>query len=297
MSKLCFHCKQLKSNEDFYKSELKKSSSECKTCSSDRNKKWRLANKEQRKKYKQQYYINNKESIDQRKKEWIEENKEYVSQLDKDRYILDKTRINKRNNDYYQKNRVAIRAPRNKKRLENLELFRQKDREYKATHPKLRMIMGLRKKVYNFLNSGKEYSELLGCDKETIYSWIGFNLQLSDDENMTEENYGSYWHLDHVIPVAKFNNDDDEHKKYCFHWSNLMPLEKSKNLSKSKKIHMEYINIRDEHLLEFCELYELDYNSIASFTESAMKIALQQSEQRPMQGKSNEVETIRSQGS
>lgn len=52
---------------------------------------------------------------------------------------------------------------------------------------------------------------------------------------MSWENYGSYWHVDHKIPCAKYDLTDPNQQKACFHFSNLQPLEASENIRKSDK--------------------------------------------------------------
>jgi hypothetical protein len=60
---------------------------------------------------------------------------------------------------------------------------------------------------------------------------------------MTWENYGNpngnhsdCWHIDHIIPCARFNLVDLEQQKLCFHYTNLQPLWAKDNLSKADKI-------------------------------------------------------------
>ncbi len=58
---------------------------------------------------------------------------------------------------------------------------------------------------------------------------------------MTWENYGTYWHVDHIYPCAKFNFEKEEDRKKCFNWTNLAPLECIENLKKSDTIDTEMI--------------------------------------------------------
>jgi hypothetical protein len=50
---------------------------------------------------------------------------------------------------------------------------------------------------------------------------------------MTWKNQGSYWHLDHKIPVNTFLFNDEEDLYKCFNYTNYQPLLKTENLSKN----------------------------------------------------------------
>ena len=45
-----------------------------------------------------------------------------------------------------------------------------------------------------------------------------------DAHAIPDENYVKYWHIDHVIPCAKFNVSEVEEQQICFHWTNLCPM-------------------------------------------------------------------------
>ena len=53
---------------------------------------------------------------------------------------------------------------------------------------------------------------------------------------MNWKNYGSHWHIDHIIPVTAFDLENPEHVSRCFHFSNLRPLPARENLRKGNRI-------------------------------------------------------------
>jgi hypothetical protein len=53
---------------------------------------------------------------------------------------------------------------------------------------------------------------------------------------MNWDNLGKYWHIDHILPINKFNFSNLNEQKICFHWTNLQPLNATENIQKSDKI-------------------------------------------------------------
>jgi len=64
------------------------------------------------------------------------------------------------------------------------------------------------------------------------------HLQAQFDENMTWDNYGDYWHIDHIHPQSLLPYDSLEHPNFqkCWALDNLQPLEKIENIRKSNKL-------------------------------------------------------------
>jgi len=52
---------------------------------------------------------------------------------------------------------------------------------------------------------------------------------------MSFSNYGK-WHIDHIIPCARFDLRKPNEQKKCFNYKNLQPLWAFDNLSKNDKI-------------------------------------------------------------
>lgn len=68
----------------------------------------------------------------------------------------------------------------------------------------------------------------IGCNIQYLREWFEYNFT----ENMNWDNYGSYWSIDHIIPVCKFDLTMEEEKLKCWNWSNLMPVTVKYNSSK-----------------------------------------------------------------
>ena len=74
--------------------------------------------------------------------------------------------------------------------------------------------------------------KLLGCTPIFFKNWLEHQF----DSNMNWGNYGSYWHIDHVIPCSSFHILDSYEQRVCFNWKNCRPLEGKDNLLKNNKI-------------------------------------------------------------
>ena len=74
--------------------------------------------------------------------------------------------------------------------------------------------------------------DLLGCTHSIFRSWILYQLH----GNMTEENYGTIWQIDHCLPIASIKLLDDNDKRKCFDWVNVRLKCSNENNSKMAKI-------------------------------------------------------------
>ena len=88
----------------------------------------------------------------------------------------------------------------------------------------------------------------IGCNIPYLREWFEYNFT----SEMNWDNYGSYWSIDHIIPVCKFDLTVEDEKLKCWSWSNLMPVTIKYNSSK-KEIDMEQINKVVDSLEKFKE--------------------------------------------
>jgi len=110
---------------------------------------------------------------------------------------------------------------------------RRKCTDCERDDPKEKFKRYVRTRIYNCLLKRKSKSsiEYLGCSTDNYISWI---LHHTSDYNL--DNYGKVWHVDHVIPVSKFDLDNQDEQLLAFNWRNTMPLSCKENLQKNNKI-------------------------------------------------------------
>ncbi len=108
--------------------------------------------------------------------------------------------------------------------------------------------------------------ELISCTHEQFMGWIEFQLDECPESGMTIDNYGEFWHLDHVKPCASFNMIDKDEQRQCFHWTNYRPLVASENLEKHDKVDENILKAHKEVVTLFWNLvgedndYSLQYS-------------------------------------
>ena len=79
----------------------------------------------------------------------------------------------------------------------------------------------------------------LGCTLPELR----LHLEAQFSDGMNWENYGSGWHIDHVVPLTNFDLSDRDHLRKASHYSNLQPLWKTDNLRKGAKLDFEQVNL------------------------------------------------------
>lgn len=140
------------------------------------------------------------------------------------------------------------------KKYKQTDKYKEYARNYIRNRLKVDIIERLKYNTRNRIRiSLKKHNEssahLIGCPMEQFKEWLEFNF----DENMTWENYGSYWHMDHLWPCASFDLYNKEQRFECFNWTNVVPMEGVENLKKHSKICPELIKFYDKRLTLFTD--------------------------------------------
>lgn len=142
---------------------------------------------------------------------------------------------------------------------EKFRFNRLKCRDCERDEPLDKFKRTIRSRIYLSLNKDKKTIEYLGCSSNEYLKWI-----LSNNNGYTLENRGNEWHIDHVIPLSKFNLDDEEEQLIAFNWRNTMPLSAKENLSKNNKILKEQIEQHYKKLIEYHKENKLDLPQVYS---------------------------------
>jgi hypothetical protein len=91
------------------------------------------------------------------------------------------------------------------------------------------------------VNKNHSAISLLGCSIEE------FKLHLEKQflPEMTWENHGNIWEIDHIKPCSSFNLTNIEQQELCFHYTNQQPLFKTTKIAESYG-YSDHIGNRDK---------------------------------------------------
>lgn len=93
------------------------------------------------------------------------------------------------------------------------------------------MKVAVRRYLLRGSKAGRKWQSLVKFTSEELRD----HLENRFTPLMTWENYGAYWHVDHIKPLAAFAfvRAEDEGFRECWALSNLQPLSAKDNLRKS----------------------------------------------------------------
>jgi hypothetical protein len=206
MTKTCSVCKEEKEISAFYKDKKAKDGAahRCKDCTNVHFKAWAEKNPE---KYKEKQ----RKSLQKFKKNNIEK----VRQAGREHY-------HKHKNDPEYKDKRKKTAAR----------FFEKTNKI----PKYKIQRSIKRGIYESIKAKKanrHWEELVDYSISELMTY----LESKFDSNMNWDNYGSYWHIDHIKPQSWFdiNSPEDQAFKECWALSNLQPLEAKENIRKGNR--------------------------------------------------------------
>lgn len=73
---------------------------------------------------------------------------------------------------------------------------------------------------------------MIGCSLDDCRNWIESQFK----RGMTWDNHGTEWHIDHIMPLSKFDLTNENHRRLATRYTNLQPLWKHENEAKSDDI-------------------------------------------------------------
>lgn len=228
----------------------------CRECEHNYYIEYRLKNADTIKEKNKIHYSENKLTINGRRREKYQENPEKYREVSRIFNVNNPEKVKEYNKKYYQDNTEILKKksklwvvnnPEKRKiasdiwRKDNPDKIKTSTKKsYQKTcdNPQHKINRNIGRGMNHTLREGKKKGRHWELLVPYTLSQLTNHLEKLFTPEMSWDNYGSYWHIDHIFPKSKFNficPDDEEFKK-CWDLSNLQPLEKVANLKKHNKI-------------------------------------------------------------
>jgi hypothetical protein len=187
--------------------------------------------------YSKMYKSRNKEKISEYNKEYKKNHAEEISMYNKKYNVDNRVAIQKRHTPYLAKKR--------------------------KTDPQYALSVCLRNRMNKLLKNIESENTLilLGCSLEFYKKWLEFQFKA----DMTFENHGKIWHIDHVIPCKRFDLLDENERHKCFNWANMQPLYAKHNMSKKDRITEEEIISHRKIIKSFIKIIKKEKYTIYDY--------------------------------
>jgi hypothetical protein len=169
----------------------------------------RKINKEKRRIIWHNYYIKNRDKLLEKNRLHRLKNKEYYLKYEKERYAKNPEFYKKKHREYSKTNRDTVNKYVRNKYANDLQF-------------KIKCVLRARLLV---ALKGKQKSDrtlnLIGCSIPELKIYI--ERQFKEGMNWQNWMYKG-WHIDHKMPISKFNLSDKEEIKRACHYTNLQPM-------------------------------------------------------------------------
>jgi len=212
--KTCSECNNEKLAEEFNKNK-----NICRNCQKIYRAQWYKKNQESEKAKAKIYATSNPEKIKENWDKWYGDNRNKRIKYSK------KWRTNnpKYKAEYREVNRVHIN-----------EQGKKRARERYATDTQYNIKCKLRARLHAALNGKSKAASTMKLTGGSI-SVIGKYLEAQFTNEMSWENMGVYWHIDHFIPFAAFDLTIDTNQFVVCWYKNYQPLPGPENIAKGAK--------------------------------------------------------------
>jgi hypothetical protein len=237
MNKICNKCKADKNANEYYKDQNKSDglSTLCKECIKQKLKAQRqtlhykeqkkireaaLHYKEQKREYGKTYYqtegYKEKRKARAQTSEYKEKRKEYLKK--------------------YKESGALAKANQKYKESGRLAEAQKHSREKRKNNPQSKLDHAIGTALWKSLKEskgGRSWEELVGYSLEQLVAHLEPLLK----EGMTWDNYGTYWHVDHIKPKSWFAYETpaDDAFRLCWGLDNLQPLSAVDNIKKGNR--------------------------------------------------------------
>lgn len=189
--------------------------------------------------YRKRYYQEHRAKACADSRTYYDANRELVAAKARTRYLNKRDFLLRQMAEYRSRNWGRIRESKAQwyRREENRLRIQEKFRERYSLDAHFHIASVLRGRIRRAVKSQAAVkahlsTELLGCSVTEVRN----HLQRQFKRGMTWVNFGTKWHIDHIIPCSAFDLREPRQQRQCFHYTNLRPLWARANIRKSNRV-------------------------------------------------------------
>lgn len=186
------------------------------------------------------WYQRNKHVIKERARKYAIENRDRLNAYSNRRYHSITKHLPRKplNEEQLERQRKATRAYYRANRVKCLAYTAKDQKERRKRDPAFAMAVRQRNRLSNALRhfgtrKKSKTMDLVGCTP----AQLAIHIESQFKEGMSWDNRGQ-WHVDHILPLSRFDLSKEEHQRVAFHYTNLQPLWKLENLVKNNSMPM-----------------------------------------------------------
>jgi hypothetical protein len=190
-------------------------------------KEYNTSNKDKIRNRKKRYYKNHRSKLLKQHKIWSRKNKERIRKYQQQYNKKYKVKIKDKKKKYYKTNKKKIQKNIKKYRKQNKKAIHVYEKEYQKnrfkTNINYKLGCLLRGRLYQAIRNNQKTGSAvkdLGCTIPDFKKYIEQKFY----SNMSWDNWGSVWELDHIKPLHKFDLPNRKQLLKAVHYTNLQPL-------------------------------------------------------------------------
>lgn len=147
---------------------------------------------------------------------------------------------NERMKNYYIRKRNKIIQQRKEFRKKNPNNQKEQIKKLFKKRPVVKIYRAIGRRIRKAIDDIENWKSILDFNEEQLKEWLEYNFMIDWDLEMTHQNHGIVWEIDHVKPISSFDLTKKNQQKVAFSWKNTIPRLCSDNKKKSNKIlHIE----------------------------------------------------------
>ena len=233
---ICKKCGELKPHGDFGRD----GKSPCLRCRRIAHKRWR---------------DKNKDTVHANAALWRENNKEKIKESSRKRYVThreqvinanlkwrsnNKAKVTEIARKWREVNKIRYETLRDIWRQENVDkvrLYRRISEKRRRSDARNRISMNISRSIRTHIKGNKKgacWESIVGFTSDELRR----HLEKRFSPGMTWDNYGTFWNIDHIVPISAFNfsSQGDHDFTLCWSLKNLRPLKVSENNKKRARV-------------------------------------------------------------